>query len=175
MREQINSLERHVKSTVPFVFSELDHIFADGDARAVTQDVDLAPLLDDGLYGLTAVGCFAHVALQSQAFPAVVYDFVRSVLGRRLVNIKDGDRSSHLSETESNPASDAGCSAAHDRNFAVERKKLGRAHADCGGSAHARDLAAASRALPAASIVRSTSFSVWASVTMECNAAEGEA
>jgi len=55
-REQINSFQRYVQGAVPFVFAEFDNIFADGDAGAVAEDVDLSFPGNDRLDGGAAIG-----------------------------------------------------------------------------------------------------------------------
>ena len=63
-RQQINSLERHIERKVPFVLGKSDNVFANGDAGAVAENVDLARALDYGLNSAPAFGGAADIAVQ---------------------------------------------------------------------------------------------------------------
>ena len=67
MREQVNSFQSHIESEVPFFFGKIDDVFADGNAGAVAEDVDLAPFLNRRFDGAAAIGCAAHIAVERQA------------------------------------------------------------------------------------------------------------
>ena len=79
-RQQIDSLQRHVESEVPFVLGEFDDVFANGDAGAVAENVDLAAFSMTVVDRAPAFGRAAHVAVQKDRFACRDLRFPRRTL-----------------------------------------------------------------------------------------------
>ena len=89
-----------------------------------------------------------------------------------VINVDHDNGRAHFGQQESDTATDARAGAGDHGHLTGKREKPGGAVGDaCGIVTHAAE----SSALPAASSVNSTSSSECASVTIECNAADGEA
>ena len=105
-RQQENSLQGYIKGQVPFFFTEVDHIFADDDARVVAENVDAAERSDGAFGGAAAVLGGTHIAFFEESPSGALGDGADRGLAFFNIDIENNNGGAHLGEAERNAAPD---------------------------------------------------------------------